>query len=121
MAGMKNEIGKDYPLRMAEKACKTLMNTYKAKDLPPTEKWHYHQGVFLYGMYRVWEATGKGEYFQYIKDYYDFLIDKEGNFLFARDELDSIQPGILLFPLYEKTGEKKYLIAAKTTKSCKYN
>jgi len=113
MAGMKAEIGKDYPLRMAEKACKTLMNTYKAKDLPPTEKWHYHQGVFLYGMYRVWEATGKCKYFQYIKDYYDFLIDEEGNFLFARDELDSIQPGILLFPLYEKTGEKKYLIAAK--------
>ena len=61
----------------------------------------------------VWEATGKDEYFEYMKAYVDNLLDDEGNFLFARDELDSIQVGILLFPLYEATKEKKYLIAAK--------
>ncbi len=37
----------------------------------------------------------------------------KGISILTRDELDSIQVGILLFPLYEATKEKKYLIAAK--------
>ena len=64
-------------------------------------------------MLRVWEATGNEEYFEYMKAYIDSLIDEEGNLYFARDELDSIQAGILLFPLYEKTKNPKYMIAAK--------
>lgn len=101
------------PLFIAEKACQTIMNTYSPAELPPANRWHYHQSVFLYGMLRVWEATGKQEYFDYTKAYVDNLLDDEGNFLFARDELDSIQVGILLFPLYEETKDRKYMIAAK--------
>lgn len=101
------------PLFIAEKACQTIMNTYSPAELPPANRWHYHQSVFLYGMLRVWEATGKQDYFDYTKAYVDNLLDDEGNFLFARDELDSIQVGILLFPLYEETKDRKYMIAAK--------
>lgn len=101
------------PLLIAEKACKTIMNTFTPAELPPANRWHYHQSVFLYGMLRVWEATGNDEYFAYTKAYVDNLLDDEGNFFFARDELDSIQVGILLFPLYEATKDEKYLIAAK--------
>ncbi|QCJ44712.1 glycoside hydrolase family 105 protein [Bacillus sp. S3] len=105
------------PLAMAEKACQALMNKFRAEDLPPVKDFHYHQGVFLYGMLRVWEATGKDEYFEYIKAYIDSLVDEEGNVCFARDELDSTMAGILLFPLYEKTKHPKYLIAAKRLRS----
>lgn len=104
---------KDNPLLIAEKACQTIMNTYSPAELPPANRWHYHQSVFLYGVLRVWEATGKEEYFEYTKAYVDNLLDDEGNFYFARDELDSIQVGILLFPLYKETKDRKYLIAAK--------
>ncbi len=104
---------KNNPLFIAEKACQTIMNTYSPSELPPANRWHYHQSVFLYGMLRVWEATGKQEYFDYTKAYVDNLLDEEGNFYFARDELDSIQVGILLFPLYEETKDRKYMIAAK--------
>ena len=100
-------------LAIAEKACQTIMKTFTPAELPPANRWHYHQSVFLYGMLRVWEATGKDEYFEYTKAYVDNLLDEEGNFYFDRDELDSIQVGILLFPLYEATKEKRYLIAAK--------
>lgn len=103
----------NHPLLIAEKACKTIMNSFTPAELPPANKWHYHQSVFLYGMLRVWEATGNDAYFEYAKAYVDNLLDDEGNFLFARDELDSIQVGILLFPLYDATGHEKYLIAAK--------
>ncbi|MBA4493349.1 glycoside hydrolase family 105 protein [Paenactinomyces guangxiensis] len=100
------------PLTIAERACETLMNWYTPADLPPANRWHYHQGVFLYGMLKVWERTGREKYIRYIKDYVDLLVDQEGNFLFARDELDSIQAGILLFPLYKQTNDRRYRIAA---------
>ena len=104
---------KHEPLVIAEKACRAIMDIFSPEELPPARSFHYHQGVFLYGMLRVWEETGKEEYFDYMKRYIDSLIDSEGNLYFARDELDSIQAGILLFPLYKKTNDKKYLIAAK--------
>ncbi|MFN7249341.1 MAG: glycoside hydrolase family 105 protein [Anaerobacillus sp.] len=101
-----------HPLQWAEKACTSLMEQYRPIQLPPENRWHYHQGVFLYGMYRVWEQTKKDEYFAYVKKYVDELVDEEGNFYFRRDELDAIQPGLLLFPIYEQTKDRKYEVAA---------
>lgn len=105
------------PLVMAEKACQALMQTFRPEELPPAKAFHYHQGVFLYGMYRVYQETGKREYFDYIKAYFDCLIDEYGNLCFARDELDSTMAGILLFPLYEETKDPRYMIAAKRLRS----
>ncbi|KQL41786.1 glycosyl hydrolase family 88 [Bacillus sp. FJAT-25509] len=99
-------------LSMAEKASRTVMKTFSPKELPPANVWHYHQGVFLYGMQRVWEITQNQEYFEYLKSYIDNLLDSEGNFLFERDQLDSIQVGILLFPLMKATKDQRYRKAA---------
>ncbi|WP_223701490.1 glycoside hydrolase family 88/105 protein [Sutcliffiella deserti] len=101
------------PLYYAEKISETLMNTYTTSELPPANRWHYHQGVFLCGMLRVWEHTSEEKYYDYAKSYVDHLIDDNGNFYFARDELDSIQAGLLLFSIYKRTGEKKYEVAAR--------
>ncbi|WP_339264404.1 glycoside hydrolase family 88 protein [Solibacillus sp. FSL W7-1472] len=109
------------PLALAEKACKAIMDTYTPDQLPPANSFHYHQGVFLYGMLRVWEATGDQQYFDYMKGYIDSLIDEEGNLYFARDELDSVQAGILLFPLYEQTKDRRYLVAAKKLRHLLYS
>lgn len=103
----------DMALMHSEWACQELMKTFEPEELPPTYRWHYHQGVFLYGMQKVWEKTGRQDYFDYMKAYVDSLVDEQGNFLFARDELDSIQAGILLFPLYKVTKDSRYLIAAR--------
>lgn len=105
------------PLDMANRACQQLMNTFAPGELPPANRWHYHQGVFLYGMQKVYEKTGNKDYYDYIKGYVDHLIDEEGNLYFARDELDSIQAGILLFPIYEDTKERRYKIAADKLRS----
>lgn len=93
------------PIQWAEFACDTLMAQYVPEELPPAYRWHYHQGVFLCGMEEVLEHSGDERYEQYIKRYVDKLIDAEGNFYFARDELDAIQPGLLLFRLAEKYKE----------------
>lgn len=101
------------PIEWARKACDSLMATYAAGSLPPAHRWHYHQGVFLCGMELLWEAVQEDRYIEYIREYVDDLVDQEGNFYFARDELDAVQAGLLLFRLLELTGEAKYRIAAE--------
>jgi unsaturated rhamnogalacturonyl hydrolase len=110
---MTEKVNTANPLLQANRACEALMAAYSTAELPPANKWHYHQGVFLDGMLKVWKKTGNQAYFDYVKSYIDNLLDEEGNFLFDRDELDSIQVGILLFPLYEQTNDKRYKIAAE--------
>lgn len=109
---MKLKFNGKSTLEWAEEACQSLMNQYEPNQLPPENRWHYHQGVFLCGMYEVWKETKKDSYYHYVKEYVDKLIDEEGSFLFARSELDAIQPGLLLLPLYKETGDKRYKIAA---------
>lgn len=109
------ETGKSLrPLEWAVKACDTLINKFEPRQLPPAGEWHYHQGVFLLGMKMVWEKTGHDGYFQYIKDWVDCIIKEDGSFDFERTELDSIQAGMLLFDLYDKTGDGRYRLAADT-------
>ena len=87
-----------------------IMNKYEAKELPPEGFFHYHQGVFLSGVYNIYKLTNDEKYIEYIKAWVDSVIDDDGT-IHCRDyaDLDDIQPGILLFPLYEKYKDKTYL------------
>ncbi|WP_413376266.1 glycoside hydrolase family 88/105 protein [Alkalihalobacillus sp. 1P02AB] len=107
------KIQNQTPLEWGKRASESIMNQYKPIEMPPANRWHYHQGVFLCGVHRIWEMEKDERYFDYVKEYVDDLIDENGNFLFARDELDAIQAGLLLLPLYEKTGEFRYKEAAR--------
>lgn len=96
------------PIEWAEKACEALMAKYEPEQLPP-ERFHYHQGVFLSGMEKTWKQTGKSRYFDYIKAWVDSHVQEDGSIEKIRTvELDDIQPGVLLFNLYEQTGDEKY-------------
>ncbi|WP_281257694.1 glycoside hydrolase family 88/105 protein [Paenibacillus donghaensis] len=101
------------PIEWAKKACDSLMDVYEAGELPPAHRWHYHQGVFLCGMELLWEKVREDRYLDYIQQYVDDLVDEQGNLYFARDELDAVQAGLLLFNLHERTGKLKYRIAAE--------
>ncbi|WP_223285344.1 glycoside hydrolase family 105 protein [Paenibacillus sp. PL91] len=92
------------PIGWARAACDSLMSAYLPEELPPAGRWHYHQGVFLCGMELLWRAERDDRYDAYIKRYVDKLVDDYGNFDFARDELDAIQAGLLLFRLDERSG-----------------
>ena len=98
-------------LDYAKAGAKTLMDKFKPEELPPTHRFHYHQGVFLTGVERIYELTGDKKYRDYIKAWVDFNVDKDGNapncFL---TEFDDMQPGMLLFNLYKETGEERYKI-----------
>lgn len=97
------------PLDYGEMACQTLMRKFAAEDLPPKGHFHYHQGVFLSGMEKIYELCKKDEYRDYINRWVDSFIDEEGNLSgFDSDELDDVQPGILLYRMYRETKDARY-------------
>ena len=105
------------PLEWAEAISASLMDAYAPGELPPAHRWHYHQGVFLCGMEQLAARTGDSRYDDYIRGYVDDLVDEHGNFYYARDELDAIQAGQLLFRLHERTGDSRYRAAADKLRS----
>jgi len=105
---------KNTSLDYAFDACNTIMKTYGAK-LPPVGRFHYHAGVFLLGVQRIYEICKDEKYFDYIKKWVDTMIDENGVILnFKDDELDDLQAGNLLFLLYDKTGDSRYKKALDT-------
>lgn len=93
----------------AKAAIDTMMRKYEASKLPPEGHFHYHQGVFLSGVYQTYLLTGDEKYFEYMKAWVDAMMDEEGSF-YQRGEchLDDIQPGNLIFPIYERYPLVKY-------------
>lgn len=98
------------PIDYARAAIETMMRKFpKAEDLPPKGHFHYHQGVFLSGVYENYKKCGEESWFSYLKDWVDSVLEEDGSRKkYDAVSLDDIQPGILLFPLYERTGEEKY-------------
>ena len=99
------------PLDYAKASCETMMRKFQAEDLPPKGHFHYHQGVFLSGVYQTYCLCKNEEYFDYIKRWVDSCINEDSTLkLFDPGQLDDIQPGILFYPLMdlaETTGNKK--------------
>ncbi|MCD8390645.1 MAG: glycoside hydrolase family 88 protein [Firmicutes bacterium] len=87
----------------------SVMARTRAEDLPPADRFHYHQGVFLAGVEQIYNITGEEKYREYIKRWTDFNIDENG---YAKNcvctEFDDIEPANLLFDLYSSTGDKRY-------------
>ena len=103
------------PLDYGRACSDTMIRKFAAVDLPPKGQFHYHQGVFLSGMYQNYILNGDEKYFQYIKQWVDSIIDEGGNIsFFDKRQLDDIQPGILLYHLYDKTGDARYRTALDT-------
>lgn len=96
-------------LEYAINACDTMMRKFEAPLLPPVGHFHYHQGVFLSGMYETYRLCGDEKYFSYIKEWIDAMFDSEGKMKdYKPATMDDIMPGILLFPILDRTHDKYY-------------
>lgn len=74
----------------------------------------YSQGLGALAFYKLYEKTKNEVYFNYVEMWMDSLIDNKGEIYLYKPEdfhLDFINPGKLLFPLYEKTKKAKYALA----------
>ena len=96
-------------LKYACDACDTMIRKFTVDKLPPEKHFHYHQGVFLSGMQKIYNICKNEKYFNYIRDWVNYVIDENGKIdIFECGMLDDIQPGILLFELYDKTKDERY-------------
>ncbi|MBQ8653485.1 MAG: glycoside hydrolase family 88 protein [Clostridia bacterium] len=96
------------PLDYGKAACDTIMRKFAAEDLPPKPRFHYHAGVFLSGMIKTYQLCKEEKYYQYVKDYVDFYVDREGEVHHSCFHMDDMQAGVLMYDLYKRTGEEHY-------------
>ncbi len=78
-------------------------------------KWDYTAGVALLAVERLARETGNPRYFAYVKANVDRVVQADGTirtYLLEEFNLDQINEGRLLFPLYERTRDERYLKAA---------
>ncbi|MDR3171541.1 MAG: glycoside hydrolase family 88 protein [Treponema sp.] len=98
-------------LDYAKMGADTLIRRFTVEKLPPENRFHYHQGVFLAGMERVYLLSGEDQYGDYIKAWLDYYIDAAGTIRHNDSDVpqfDDMQPAVLLFNLYKKTQDERY-------------
>lgn len=119
-ADVTKEITISKDLKWSERMAKSIMKRFpKASDVDNHKKinWNYKHGLLALSFEKLYQKTGDEKYFEYEKGYADDLIDKEGNILGYKMEkynIDNINAGKILFFLYEKTKDERYLTAIKT-------
>ena len=75
------------------------------------EKWDYTAGLVLTGVERLGDRTGNARYRKYVRENMDRLVQSDGSIATYRAEefnLDQVNQGRLLFPLYERTRDARY-------------
>lgn len=80
-------------------------------------RWGYHQGLMGKVFLDVWEHSGKQEFFDYAHNFADEVITEEGEiktYEVEKYNIDNINAGKMLFPLYEETGKEKFRRAIDT-------
>lgn len=99
----------------------TRMAASVLPNYPPGEwRWHYEHGLFVKALAEIDAAAGNDSFEHFIQDWVDAFVTPEGNIrTYASSELnlDLINPGKLLFPLYRRTGDARYEKAIKLLRS----
>lgn len=83
-------------------------------------EWGYPYSLVLYGFQKLYLKTGNETYLAYAKTFVDQLIDADGKikgYGITEFNIDSINPGKLLFLLHEKYQDKRYLKAMQTLRT----
>lgn len=101
------------PMAYATAAIDTMLRTYPdPAELPIRDEFMYWQGVFLSGVANCAAITGEIRWLAYIQRWCDEMIDVHGRIRGLEPYcLDSMQPGILLYPLIDRTGDPRYTVA----------
>ena len=103
-------MGTDYARRLAD----TVMRRYPKAEQYPYRDWCYPQGYLLIGFSRLWKATGEERYRDYIYEYCDSHVNREGEITgFKGSSMDDMMAGSILVWMYEQTGEEKYARACR--------
>jgi len=86
-------------------------------DFSKSPKWTYPSAIVLDGAEKLYQKTGKKEYYDYISDFGAKLITDDGKILtydLEKYNIDMLNSGNVLLYLYEKEKKEKYLKALQT-------
>ena len=81
--------------------------------------WNYIDGCMMTALLSMAEITGEREYFDFVEGFIDSYILDDGTIRTYAPEkynLDDINEGRVLLPLYRATGKEKYRLAAQKLK-----
>lgn len=80
-------------------------------DFSDKLKWNYCHGLELGAIYKVWEKTGNQKYYNYAVSYADTMVKDDGTIKTYKLEeynIDRLNSGKMLFPIYAQTENPKY-------------
>lgn len=84
------------------------------------EEWNYDWGLVLRGIEQVWRTTGQDKYLSYIQSNIDRFVQPDGTirgYTLAEYNVDRLNTGKALLPLFETTGDAKYKLALELLRS----
>jgi unsaturated rhamnogalacturonyl hydrolase len=95
----------------------TIMSKSNSEGYHPELKarWAYVPGMTLLSLLRVWELTEDEKFYDYARKHFDLFIEDDGSirgYVMEEYNLDQINEGKILFPLFQRTGEERYAKAA---------
>jgi unsaturated rhamnogalacturonyl hydrolase len=99
-----------YYIRIADSEIKRNPESWML-DFAPKLKWDYCNGLELQAIYSVWKKTGNPVYFNYVNSYADTIIQNDGSIISYKLQdynIDRVNSGKILFPLYAVTKNEKY-------------
>lgn len=83
-------------------------------DFSKSLKWNYCHGLVMQSILQVYDKTGDTKYYDYVYDYVDTMINKDGVIYGYKPEeynIDRVNTGKILFPILAKTGEQRFKTA----------
>ena len=108
-----------YSVRMADSEMKRNPEAWML-DFSKQPKWNYCHGLVLQSILQVWEMTGDSVYFNYANQFAEDMILEDGSikgYKLSTYNIDRVNPGKILFPLYEATQKEKYRKAIDTLRA----
>lgn len=106
-------------VRMAESEMKRNPESWMI-DFSKGTKWNYTHGLELQAMLQVSAKTDEEKYYRYALSYADTMVHEDGTIVtyqLERYNIDHVNPGKILFPIYRKTENPKYLKALQLLRS----
>lgn len=110
---------KPYYVRMADSEIQRNRESWMV-DFSKNIKWNYTHGLELQAMIQASEKSGDEKYYNYAENYADTMVNEDGTiktYTLERYNIDHVNPGKILFPIYKKTQNPKYLKALQLLRS----
>ena len=82
--------------------------------------WNYIDGCMVCAFMEIAEITGNSKYSDFVEEFIDYYVNDDGSIRGYDKEkynLDDVNEGRVLFPLYRKTGKEKYRLAIELQNS----